>query len=48
MNPCLVFMDPSEWEYLTEGGANIVFRYCGKDLKYVRKDLEAVIFIQIY
>lgn len=28
-------MNPFEWEYFTEGGANIIFRYKGTDPNYV-------------
>lgn len=28
-------MDPKDWKYLAEGGANIIFRYAGSDHEYV-------------
>lgn len=28
-------MDPNDWQYLAEGGANIIFRYIGLNEEYV-------------
>ena len=38
-------MDPDEWEYLTEGGANIVFKYIGEKVSLVWSNITMIILI---
>lgn len=39
-------MNPFEWEYFTEGGANIIFRYKGTDPYYVNFRIFCIEFVE--
>lgn len=40
-------LEPEDWQYLNEGGANVVFKYCGTDSELVRA-IEINRFILIF